>query len=192
MNGWCGEFSFNQQPSVRLKLTWDITNAVSPWQISLSAGQLGLCWGLDDPLLLRAIKLWVWDPRPAWIVCLWYSANIVRNWKQTCKQPQTKNNPQCSPRRISRAVLRLTCLTEAPSRPEVESDLISEAGGVSTFTKMFYPCESFLQVSLGHWIIQKGENDLSPSFYLKSGSVGSGVQRPPPVSGESTHQPPTN
>lgn len=123
-----GSFPFNQQPSVRLKLTWDITNAVSPWQISLSAGQLGLCWGLDDPLLLRAIKLWVWDPRPTWIVCLWYSANIVRNWKQTCKQPQTKNNPQCSRRRISRAVLRLTFLTEAPSQPEVESDLISEAG----------------------------------------------------------------
>lgn len=155
MNGWCGEFSFNQQPSVRLKLTWDITNAMSPWQISLSAGQLCcLCWGLDDPLLLRAIKLRVWDPRPAWIVCLWY-------WKQTCKQPQTKNNPQCSRRRISRAVLRLTGLTEAPSQPEVESDLISEAGGggVSTFTKMFYPCESFLQVSLGHWTIRKGEND---------------------------------
>lgn len=30
MNGWCGNFSFNQQSSVCLELTWYITNAVIP------------------------------------------------------------------------------------------------------------------------------------------------------------------
>lgn len=87
MNGWCGGDSFNQQSSVCLELICSITNAVSPWQLSLSAGQvqLGLRCGLDDPLLLRAIKLRsvlgvtapCLDPRPALIACPGYSANAA-------------------------------------------------------------------------------------------------------------------
>lgn len=185
MNGWCRDFSFNQQSSVCLEFTWYITNAAdSEILTDFTVCRPSLTWPLlrlQWPTTVASYKTSIFLSKPP--SCSSESGILGQHWLSVCDTLQTQwwlRSRHVNNLRLKIALhvfgvnmfptQKLTCCTATDvfdGSPESTKQRCVCArtcvwawwggGGFYTFKKMFHPCECFLQVSLGRCFISKAE-----------------------------------